>query len=525
MVCLSIAALPAPWLYAQQTAQLDAAKQEAVAETDKMQTLTQQIVDEIFSFSELGFEEYETSRYVTGILEKNGFKTEKGIAGIPTAWVASYGNGKPVIAFITDLDCIPRASQKPGVAYHDPIVVGAPRHGEGHNSGMAVNVTAALVLKKLMAEHHVTGTIRIFPGVAEELVGTKAFYVRAGYFKDVDIVLGAHVSSDFSTTYATGKGTWSGLVSVQYFFHGKAAHAAMAPWDGRSALDAVELMDTAWDYNREHLRLAQRSHRVIINGGDQPNVVPSEAAVWYYFRELDYPHIKALYEKGNLIAESSAKMTETTVDHKLVGSAWPPYFNKVIAEVQHKNMEAVGMPNWSDADQTLARALQKEIGAKVEGLKDKIEPLAEPSKSPTGGASDDVGDISWNVPMVYLMYPANIPNLPGHSWPNAVAMATPIAHKGSTAGAKVQAMTALEFLLRPELVTQAWEYFRNVQTKVVHYESFLSPTDQPVIELNKEKMEKFVPELKKFYYDPARYKTYLEQLGIAYPTVKESSGN
>jgi aminobenzoyl-glutamate utilization protein B len=268
-------------LRAQQPAKLDALKHEAVAEIDRMQNFTQQMVDQIFSFSELGFQEYETTRFLTDTLEKNGFTVEKGVAGVPTAWTASYGAGKPVIAFITDIDCIPRASQKPGVAYHDPIVVGAPGHGEGHNSGMAVNITAALVLKKLMDEHHLAGTIRLLPGVAEELVATKAFYVRAGLFKDVDLVLGAHVESGFSTSYSTGKGKWSGLVSVQYFFHGKAAHAAVAPWDGRSALDAVELMDTGWDFNREHLRLAQRSHRVIINGGDQPNVVPSEAAVWY----------------------------------------------------------------------------------------------------------------------------------------------------------------------------------------------------------------------------------------------------
>jgi len=508
----------APTLSGQQP-NLPGLKQEAVAEADKLQTLTQQMVDEIFSFSELGFQEFETSRYVTGILEKNGFHIEREVGGIPTAWVATYGSGKPVIAFITDLDCIPRASQKPGVAYHDPLVEGAPGHGEGHNSGMAVQVTAALVLKKLMDEHHLAGTIEIFPGVAEELLGTKAFYVRAGLFKDVDIVLGAHVASEFATSYATGDGL-SGLVSVQYFFHGKAAHAAMAPWEGRSALDAVELMDTGWDFRREHLRPAQRSHRVIINGGDQPNVVPSEAAVWYYFRELDYPHIKELYDLGNSIADSAAKMTSTTVDHKLVGSAWPAFFNKTIAEAQQKNIEAVGLPKWSEADQALARALQKEIGTKVEGLKEKIEPLAEPAKEQMGGPSDDVGDISWNVPMTYLMYPANIPNLPGHSWPNAVAMATPIAHKGSTAGAKVQALTALDFLLQPQLVQQAWEYFRTVQTKEMHYSSFLSPEDRPAIEMNREKMEKFLPQLKKFYYDPARYKSYLEQLGIRYPTIK-----
>ena len=517
VVVLILSAAPA--LFGQQP-NLPGLKQEAAAEVDRLQTFTQQMVDEIFSFSELGFQEFETSRYVTGILEKNGFHIEREVAGIPTAWVARYGSGKPVIAFITDIDCIPRASQKPGVVYHDPLVEGAPGHGEGHNSGMAVNVTAALVLKKLIDEHHLSGTIKIFPGVAEELLGTKAFYVRAGLFRDVDIALGAHVGSEFATSYATGDGRLSGLVSVQYFFHGKAAHAAMAPWEGRSALDAVELMDTGWDFRREHLRPAQRSHRVIINGGDQPNVVPSEAAVWYYFRELDYPHIKELYDLGNSIADSAAKMTGTSVDHKLVGSAWPPFFNKVIAEAQQKNIEAVGMPKWSDADQTLAKALQKEIGSRVEGLKEKIEPLTTPAKDQTGGPSDDVGDISWNVPMTYLFYPANIPNLPGHSWPNPVAMATPIAHKGSTAGAKVQTLTALDFLLRPQLVQQAWDYFLNVQTKDIHYSSFLSPEDKPAVEMNREKMEKFLPQLKKLYYDPERYKSYLEQLGIQYPTVK-----
>jgi aminobenzoyl-glutamate utilization protein B len=202
-----------------------------------------------------------------------------------------------------------------------------------------------------------------------------------------------------------------------------------------------------------------------------------------------------------------------------VGSAWPEHFNKVIAEVQQKDIEMVGMPEWSEADQELAKALQKEIGAKVEGLPMKVKPLTEPKPS-RGGGSDDVGDISWNVPMVYMNYPANIPNLPGHSWPNAVAEATPIAHKGSTTGAKVQAATALDLLLQPELIQKAWDYFRNVQTKDVKYEPLIGPEDKPAIDLNKEKMEKFAPEMRKYYYDPTRYKTYLEQLGIQYPTVR-----
>ena len=496
-------------------------KQEAVREVDARAKLTQEIVDELFSFSELGFQEYQTQKYLTGILEKAGFQVQRGVANLPTSWVATWGSGKPVIAFITDVDCIPKASQKPGVAYHDPIVVGAPGHGEGHNTGQGVNVTAALVLKDLMTRHKIPGTLKIFPGIAEELLGSKAYYVRAGLFKDVDMVLGVHVGSEFATSWGQS-GNSSGLVSVQYFFHGKAAHAAGAPWAGRSALDAVELMNVGWEYRREHLRLQQRSHYIVLDGGDQPNVVPSEAATWYFFRELDYPHIKDLYDLGDTMAKAASMMTTTTWDKKVVGSAWPTHFNKVIAEDQQKNIEAVGMPTWTDADQTLAKALQQDIGAKVEGLKTKVEQMKPPppEDQQRGGGSDDVGDISWNVPMVYMRYPANIPNLPGHSWPNAVAEATPIAHKGSTAGAKVQAMTALDFLLTPELLQQAWDYFRNVQTKDVKYTPLIAPTDMPAIELNKAKMEEFAPQLQKYYYDPAKYKTYLDQLGIKYPTVK-----
>ncbi|HUL76298.1 MAG TPA: amidohydrolase [Vicinamibacteria bacterium] len=501
---------------AQSAPGLDALKREAVAGVERRQTLVQQVVDQLFSYAELGFEEVETAHYLTTLLQKEGFRVEHGVAGIPTAWFATWGSGKPVIGFMTDVDCIPRASQKPGVAYHEPLVEGAPGHGEGHNSGQAVNVVAALALKELMEKHRIAGTLRLYPGVAEEQLATKAFYVRAGLFKDTDLVLGAHVGSEFVTRYGQ---TGTGLVSVQYEFHGKAAHAGLAPWQGRSALDAVELMDVAWNFRREHLRLEQRSHSVITIGGEQPNVVPSEAGVWYYFRERDYPHIRELFTLGNTMADAAAAMTSTTVTRQIVGSAWPDHLNKVLAEVQQRNIEAVGMPEWSEADQTLARALQKEIGAKVEGLQTKVKPLEAANE--IQGGSDDIGDISWSVPTVYLRYPANIPNLPGHSWENAVAMATPIAHKGSTAGAKVQAMTALDFLLSPDLVTQAWAYFNEVQTKDQKYTPLIGPEDKPAVSINHEKMERFRPELRKVYYDPTRYKTYLEQLGIKYPTVRD----
>ena len=499
-------------------------KTDALAEVESMREFTQQMVDSIFSFAELGFQELETHRYQVEILKKNGFTVQEGIAGIPTAYMASWGSGKPVLALGSDIDGIPQASQKPGVAYHDPMIEGAPGHGEGHNSGQAVNITAAIAVKKLMEREKLPGTIRIWPGTAEELVATKAYFVRGGFFKDVDVALFTHVGNDFGVSWGDRAGT--GLVSVEYTFRGETAHSAGAPWRGRSALDAVELMNIGWNYRREHLPLEHRSHYVVTNGGDQPNVVPRTASVWYYFRHTTYPRIKELWETGDAIARGAALMTGTELmPTRVLGTAWPQHFNRTVAEVAWANIKKVGMPEWSDDDQALATALQKEIGSREQGLSMKVPAeLQGPVRENRGGGSDDIGDISWNVPTVTLRFPSNIPGLPGHNWANAVAMATPIAHKGATAGATVQALTVLDLLLTPALVEQAWDYFRNVQTKEIKYEPLLRPDDKPAIDLNKAVMERYRPELKKYYYDPSRYKTYLEQLGIEYPTLRKPTG-
>jgi aminobenzoyl-glutamate utilization protein B len=497
-------------------------KHQATEDVDAMATFTQQMVDQIFSFGELGFQEVETHRYLVDLLRKNGFTVQEGIAGIPTAFMATWGSGKPVITLGSDIDGIPQASQKPGVAYHSPMIEGAPGHGEGHNSGQAVNITAALAVKKLMEREKLPGTLRIWPGTAEELVGTKAYYVREGFFKDVDVALFTHVGNELGVSWGDREGT--GLVSVEYTFLGQTAHSAGAPWRGRSALDAVELMNIGWNYRREHLPLEHRSHYVVTNGGDQPNVVPRTASVWYYFRQTTYPRIKELWELGDTMARGAAMMTGTELlPVRVLGTAWPQHFNKPVAEATWANIKKVGMPQWSEADQTLARALQKELGSREQqGLNTKIgEQLSGPVTDNRGGGSDDIGDVSWNVPTVTLRFPSNIPGLPGHNWANAISMATPIAHKGATAGAKVQAMTIVDLLTKPALVEQAWDYFRNVQTKTMKYEPLIRPEDKPAVNLNRATMEKYRAEMRKYYYDPSRYKTYLEQLGIEYPTVKK----
>jgi len=506
---------------------LEALKRELVADIDSRAVFTQQMVDQIFSFGELGFQEFETSKYLVALLRKEGFRVEEGYAGIPTSFVATWGSGKPVISLGTDIDGIPQASQKPGVACRSVLVPGAPGHGEGHNSGMAVNITAALALKKIMERDKLSGTIKIWPGVAEEQIGTKAYYVRAGLFNDVDISFFSHVSSNFGVSWGSQDGT--GLVSVLYTFRGTSAHAAGAPWRGRSALDAVELMNIGWNYRREHLRLAERSHYVIPNGGDQPNVVPQNASVWYYFRELDYPHIRELWATGDSIAAGAAMMTGTTLDPvRMLGSAWPQHFNRPVAEAMAANIRAVGMPKWSAQDQAFAKALQTDQKTEARGLVDSLGsalggPVPENQKR--GGGSDDIGDVTWTVPTVTLRFPSNIPGMPGHNWTDAIAMATPVAHKGATAGAKAMAMTMLDVVLTPKLVTDAKEYFTNVQTKDTKYVPLIRPEDRPAIELNKGILEKYREQMRPFYYDAKKYKTYLEQLGISYPTVRASDGS
>ncbi len=508
----SIALLPA-----QQTPSVDGLKEHAFQMVEARRTITQVMADSIFSFSELGYQEFETSKYITGLLEKEGFRVTRGVAGMPTAFVAEWGSGKPVIGFMSDIDGLPETSQKPGVAYRDALIPGGPGHGEGHNAGQAVNVTAALVVKDLLQKFKMPGTIRVYPGVAEELLGSRNFMVRAGLFKDLDAMLSCHVASDFATSYGP---SGTALVSTQYSFHGRSAHAAGSPWAGRSALDAVELMDVAWNFRREHLRLEQRSHYVISHGGDQPNVVPPEATVWYFFRELDFPHITELHALGTKIARAAAEMTDTTMTERVLAGTWESHMNKPLAEALYANIKTVGMPAWSEEDQTLARAAQKELNVKVDGLKTKVTELKEPlGNSRGGGGSDDIAEVSWNLPTINLRYPANIPNLVGHHWSSGIAMATPIAHKGATAGAKAQAMTALDLFARPELLEAARSYFRE-QTKEIQWQSLVPEGTAAPIELNKEKMERFRPALEKLRFDPTRYKTYLEQLGVKYPTIR-----
>jgi aminobenzoyl-glutamate utilization protein B len=505
---------------------LERLKQEVVADVDRRARLTAQIVDQIFSYGELGFQEFETSKYLVDLLRKEGFTVEEGVSGMPTAWVATWGRGKPVIALGSDIDAIPQASQVPGVACRQPLVPGAPGHGEGHNSGQAVNLTAAFAVKRIMERERLSGTLRLWPGVAEEQLATKAFFARDGLFRDVDASFFTHVWDSFNAPWGAPD-EYSGLVSLVYSFQGTTAHGAGAPWRGRSALDAVELMNLGWNYRREHLRTEHRSHYVIRDGGDQPNVVPATASVWYFLRELDAPKIRALWTVADSVAQGAALMTGTTLaGSRVIGSAWPPHFSKPLAQALGVNITRVGMPRWSEDDVRFAKAVQREMGVVEQGLdtvpKGAVAPPREEDRR--GGGSDDIGDVSWAVPTAQLFFPSNIPGTPGHNWADAIAMATPLAHQGATAGAKALALTLLDVLLTPKLVTDAWDYYRNVQTKDIKYEPLVRATDTPAVELNAPILARYREQMRPFYYDPTRYPSYLAQLGVAYPTLRGADG-
>ena len=501
-----------------QSNDIDSLKAEAVSSIDSLAKLNQEIIDSLFSFAELGFQEFETQRYLTEILEQNDFEVELGVAGIPSAWWASWGSGEPVIALGSDVDGIPRASQMPGVAFRQPMIEGAPGHGEGHNSGQAVNIIAALAVKEIMERKGLPGTIIVWPGIAEELLGTKAWYARDGLFEGVDAVLFTHVSNNLSVSWGRARGT--GLVSVEYLFDGVAAHGAGDPWKGRSALDAVELMNIAWNYRREHLHPLQRSHYVISNGGDQPNVVPSSASVWYFIREVTAGGIRNNFSTLHQIAEGASLMTDTSMSRRIVGAAYPRHFNRPIALAMDENIKKIGLPSWSEDDQQFAKALQTLMGAEEpEGLATELAGITPDLEQPISGGSDDIGDISWNVPTVTLRYPSNVRGLQGHHWSSAMAMATPIAHKGAITGAKVIASTMLDLVSNDTLVEEAQNYFDDIQTAEEQYRPFISPDDPPAIDKNQDIMAKFKPMLEELYYDADRFETYLDQLGIDYPQI------
>jgi len=450
------------------------------------------IGDVLYYFGEPGMQEYESSKYLKTTLEKIGFKVEVGGAGLPTNVWATWGSGKPVIAIATEMDALPEGSQTPGSIPRKPLVEGAPGHMEGHNLMAAAAIGAAHAVKKAMEQFKLPGTVVLSIGPAEEQLMSRPYLVRDGYFKDVDAAVITHVGDTLGTGYGLGN---YALIGAKFTFRGRTAHGGVNPWDGKDAVDAVVLMDIGMDKLREHLRPTYRAHRTITHGGVQPNIIPDMGQIWWFVRDASGPWAKENFDKLVNVGKGAALMTGTTMEMEPFGAAWPSLGNKAIAEAVQKNIEVVGMPNWTEDENKFARELQKSMAQKEVGLPTKVLPLAAGRQN---SSSNDIGDITWVVPTGTIRFPSVVPGIQAHHWSAGITPTMSIGHKGAVAGAKVIAASVLDLLTSPELRAAAKKQFEQ-DTKDSKYFSLLPEGAKPPLELNKEMMEKYRPAMKKFY--------------------------
>lgn len=426
------------------------------------------VSDKIWETPEIYFEEHRSAEYLCQALAAEGFEVEKGIAGLNTGFVASFGSGKPVVAILGEYDALAGLSQKKGAINHDPIVTDGHGHGCGHNLLGAGALAAAVGIKDYMEQTGLQGTVRYYGCPAEEAGSGKAYLARAGVFADVDFALSWHPATAPSIMNISSLANYS----VRFQFHGKSAHAAAAPHLGRSALDAVELMNVGVNYMREHMIPEARVHYAITNtGGISPNVVQPFAEVVYLIRAPKKQQVKELYGRVYDIARGAALMTGTTMDAVFEGTASDLVPNTILAKLMHKNLVEVGVPTYDEADQQYAKQIQATLTAEdmraslfgldretAKQLKDKaiadvIGPL--PTHEFTLAGSTDVGDVSWQVPTMQCMTTCWAMGTPFHTWQVVSQGAMPIAHKGMLQAGKVMAATAIEAMENPALIEQA----------------------------------------------------------------------
>jgi aminobenzoyl-glutamate utilization protein B len=493
-VAFSLGALTAPAL-----AEFDDAKTLAseVVERNAEQIAT--IGDTVYYFGELGMQEVESVKFIKQVLESIGFTVETGTAGMPTNIWAHWGTGKPQIVIVSEIDALPGGSQTPGSIERKPLVVGAPGHMEGHNTHAGVSIGAAYAVKQVMQRYNIPGSVAISLGPAEEQLISRPYLVRAGLFKDADIAVLLHIGDNLSTAYGL---TSYAAISAKFNFHGKTAHGAVNPWDGKDAVDAVELMDIGFDKLREHLRPTYRAHRAITAGGIQPNIIPDYGQIWWFVRDANMVDAKATFDKLTKIAEGAALMTGTAQEYQIDAAAWPQLGLKSIAQVLQTNIDTIGMPEWSVEEQDFARRFQTAAGVKVVGLNTIVTPLGG---QPQVAASDDKGDVSWVVPSGALNFPASVPGISYHNWQAAVTPTSTIAHKGMISGSKVLAGAILDFLTKPELVQEARAEFATATTEMKYF-SVLPADAKPPLDLNKDTMDRYRAEMSKFYLNkPVRF--------------------
>ena len=438
--------------------QLRASQLLAVEKINEITPQLKAVNKAIWEFAEVGLEEKRSSALLIEQLKVAGFEIQTGVAHMPTAFVASYGSGKPIIGILAEYDALPNLSQQ---VAPDRVAVtdGAPGHGCGHSGLGTAALGAAIAVKTAMEKHKLPGTIRLYGTPAEETLIGKVYMQLDGQFQDLDACLHWHPAAVNNVWVMSSKAA----VSVKFAFAGTAAHASGSPASGRSALDAVELMNVGVNFMREHIKEDARIHYVITDGGGAPNVVPAKAESWYYVRANDHRDVEKYFEWVCDIAEGAAKMTRTKVKihidtdcHEIIG-------NRPLAELLQRNLEQIGAPKFTDDEKAFARKVQQslidEFGSKFPlAIDESIQPLSfldEPNKGST-----DVGDISWHVPTCGLRVACFAADTPGHSWQNVACIGSTIGEKGTITAAKVLAISALDLFEKPDVLTAVREDFQ-----------------------------------------------------------------
>ena len=466
---------------------LTAEQKAIIAAVEKHQSKFWKISDAIWGYAELGFQETLSAKILSEALKQAGFEVEQGVAGMPTAFMATWqqGTGKPMLGLLAEYDALPGLSQIGGSPQQEPLVSGAPGHGCGHNTMGPMQVLAAIALKELAIQKNLNITLKVFGSPAEEILASRPLMVRAGLFKDVDAVIDCHASGHFEAVYGT---VGAALYSLWFDFYGKTSHAGFDPWVGRSAADAVELMHAATERMREHIPPTTRVHWITTYGGDAPNIVPERASTWYMVRDTD-ANLKRVMEWVCTCAEAAARMTQTRSEFKILTGIYQRHYNPALARLMFKHIEAIGLPQYGPDEDHYARALQKNAGLKEIGLDYKTA-LCNADAGPFEGGSSDVGDVCMNVPTGCLRFPTNVPGSPGHHWTVTSAGATTMAHKGISAGAKVVALSLYNLVQQPELFVQIKKDFAGLIANN-SYQSFLAADTEPPLDFYNETQAKY----------------------------------
>jgi aminobenzoyl-glutamate utilization protein B len=429
----------------------------------------------LWDYSETALRETRSADYLASRLRGAGFQVTTGVAGMPTAFVAEYGSGRPIIGILAEYDALP------GVG-NAVVPERAPRedghvHGQGcgHNLFGAASVGAAVALKQVMAEQGIQGTVRLYGTPAEETVVGKVYMAREGLFDDLDAALHWHPGLETETDSETSLA----MNNFEVEFRGQAAHGAADPWNGRSALDAVELMNHGVNLMREHVQPSARIHYVIPGGGEAPNVVPEYARVWYFVRDRDRERVEEYYEWILKIAEGAAMATRTEHSVTLTTGVHAMLQNRPLQEAIQANLEQVGPPDFSQRDQEFAMALQRSLEIEEKGLMDSIMPLPD-TVLPASGGSTDVAEVSRIAPTGGFSVTSAAAGIPWHSWATTASHGTPGAQKAAVVAAKVLALTGADLLTRPELVEAARADFMERMDGAT-YESPLPPEQAPPV--------------------------------------------